>query len=189
MTPKRNECVVCGKKSGLSRHHVIPALYRKFFPDEIKKHSYHDILLLCCECHQGYEREADKVKLELAEQYDYPVHGVGGELDPVALKVVKTAIALYRHGHVIPEPRKSFLLAILQDYKEQEEINDKDIEELANLSVYNGETWVSHGDYVVSQIDDPQEFVEMWREHFIESMQPQYLPEHWDLQRSIYKVC
>lgn len=50
--PKENQCVVCGSKEGCSRKFVIPKEYRKFFPECMKSHSSHDILLLCLDCHR-----------------------------------------------------------------------------------------------------------------------------------------
>ncbi len=187
LASKRNECVVCGSTTDLSRHHVVPHLYRKFFSVEIKDHSYHDILLLCCDCHEKYERNADVLKLKLAEKYDCPVHGMGGECDRELLRVSKSAFALIHYGNQIPEPRKSQLMAVIEAYAGRP-VTEQDLEEFMEIDVYNREDWVSHGQIVVDKVNDPQAFVEMWRQHFIESMQPAFLPEHWDLKRSIYRI-
>ena len=41
-----NICVVCGSDEFLTRHHVVPTCYRKFFPLEKKSHNFHDVLSL-----------------------------------------------------------------------------------------------------------------------------------------------
>jgi len=41
-----NRCVNCGAEEFLSRHHIVPYCFRKFFPMEQKQHSYHDIVPL-----------------------------------------------------------------------------------------------------------------------------------------------
>jgi hypothetical protein len=189
LASKRNECVVCGSQTDLSRHHVVPYLYRRFFPEEIKDHSYHDILLLCCECHERYERSADKLKVKLAEKYDCPVHGLGGKTDHELLRVAKSAFALKKYGEQIPANRKQQLLAIIQTYAGRE-VAEEDLDEFTELDwshFYDKENWVSHGQIVVEKANDPQGFVEMWRKHFIDSMDPAYMPKHWDLQRSVYR--
>ncbi len=58
------QCVVCGGRDGLTLHHVVPSVVRKWFPDEHKNHS-HGWCVLVCEKHHG---EADKLALELHEQ-------------------------------------------------------------------------------------------------------------------------
>lgn len=187
LSTKRNECVVCGVTTDLSRHHVVPQLYRRHFPESIKDHSYHDILLLCCECHENYERVADELKTKLANKYDVPVHGIGGETDRDLLRVAKSAFALIRHGHQIPEPRRSELFAVLNNYAGRE-VTEDDLEEFTNMKCFNKDGWVSHGQIVIEKVNDLQAFVEVWRQHFLESMKPQHLPEWWDLKRSIYRL-
>lgn len=47
VTERKNQCVVCGNKESFMRYHVVPLLYRRFFPNQYKSHRSHDILLLC----------------------------------------------------------------------------------------------------------------------------------------------
>jgi hypothetical protein len=49
---RENICVSCGKDKDYSRFHVIPTLYRQHFPDELKSHRSHDIVILCFTCHE-----------------------------------------------------------------------------------------------------------------------------------------
>ena len=44
-----------------------------------------------------------------------------------------------------------------------------------------------HAQLVMLQVKDLQAFVEMWRTHFIEHVKPQFLPQGWDLKRTIYR--
>jgi hypothetical protein len=55
------QCVVCGKRQGLTLHHVVPSVIRKWFPDEHKNHS-HGWCVLLCEKHHGI---ADAVAMEV----------------------------------------------------------------------------------------------------------------------------
>ena len=54
---RKNQCVVCGKDKDYSRFHVVPTLYRTHFPDELKSHRAHDIVLLCFFCHEQASRK------------------------------------------------------------------------------------------------------------------------------------
>jgi hypothetical protein len=58
------QCVVCGCRHGLTLHHVVPSVIRKWFPEEHKNHS-HGWCVLLCEKHHG---EADKLAQQLHEQ-------------------------------------------------------------------------------------------------------------------------
>ncbi len=58
------QCVVCGDRKGLTLHHVVPSVIRKWFPNEHKNHS-HGWCVLLCEKHHG---EADKLALEAHSQ-------------------------------------------------------------------------------------------------------------------------
>ena len=55
-TDRENKCVCCGAKDNFSRFHVVPTLYRTHFPDALKSHRSHDVLLLCFDCHNKASR-------------------------------------------------------------------------------------------------------------------------------------
>ena len=78
---KVNRCVVCGSEEGLNRHHVVPRVYRRHLPPEVKEHSHHDVLLLCVACHERYERAADALRAELSSECGVPPHGLRGQPD------------------------------------------------------------------------------------------------------------
>ena len=52
LTDKCNRCVVCGKSESYLRKYIVPHEYRKFFPEVMRDHQSHDILLMCVNCHQ-----------------------------------------------------------------------------------------------------------------------------------------
>ena len=53
---------------------MVPTLYRTHFPDELKSHRAHDIVLLCFHCHEQASRKQDVLKAELAIQYNAPLN-------------------------------------------------------------------------------------------------------------------
>ena len=65
--------MVCGLNKDYSRFHVIPTLYRTHFPDELKSHRSHDIVVLCFNCHERASRQQDVLKGQLAEKYNAPL--------------------------------------------------------------------------------------------------------------------
>ncbi|KAJ2158128.1 hypothetical protein GGF46_004000 [Coemansia sp. RSA 552] len=72
-----NACVVCGTTETLTIHHVVPRQYRQHMPETIKSRSSHDLLPLCVNCHDGYERYAVQFKKHLADCFCAPLDGVG----------------------------------------------------------------------------------------------------------------
>lgn len=66
---RENRCVVCGVEKDYSRYHVVPALYRTHFPEGLKSHRSHDIVLLCFHCHEKAANYQEVLKTQLAEEY------------------------------------------------------------------------------------------------------------------------
>ena len=52
LTVKDNVCVVCGQDESYLRKYIVPHEYRKFFPEVMRDHQSHDVLLMCTHCHQ-----------------------------------------------------------------------------------------------------------------------------------------
>jgi len=51
LSPKHNRCCVCSSREKLTRHHCVPTMYRKNFPENAKSHNSHDVVILCQKCH------------------------------------------------------------------------------------------------------------------------------------------
>ena len=51
-TAKENICVVCGDPQSCLRKYIVPHEYRKLFPEVMRDHQSHDVLLMCLDCHQ-----------------------------------------------------------------------------------------------------------------------------------------
>jgi hypothetical protein len=183
LTGKLNRCVVCGAVEGLNRHHVVPSVYRRHLPQEVKDHSHHDVLLLCLACHEKYEAEANALKADLGEEVGVPLHGLRGERDREKGKVIKLAIALVRHGKQIPAPRQEEMRRAIGAWSGKGPPSDADVAEVARLGFDEDGAAIEHGQQVVAATQDVQGFIHRWREHFLRTMQPRFLPEHWDVDR------
>lgn len=72
-TNRENKCVVCGHNENFLRFHVVPTLYRSHFPDSLKSHRSHDVLLMCFDCHNKASRHQDNLKNSIAKQYGCPL--------------------------------------------------------------------------------------------------------------------
>lgn len=199
-TPKENLCCVCGQREGLNRHHVVPSFYRRYMGLDIKSRSHYDVLPLCLTCHEKYERFADKLKMEIAKEYDSPLHAryKNGELyesNRGRDRAIRNSVAIVNHGSRIPAQRHVFLREQISEYL-QHEVTDEEINELSKARIgldkkSEVKDLLCHGHMVVSKLPDLdalQKFVERWRGHFLDNMQPKFMPEHWNVSHSILPV-
>jgi hypothetical protein len=187
LSGKLNRCVVCGSEEGLNRHHVVPSVYRRHLPTEVKEHAHHDVVLLCVGCHERYEREADRLRAELGRACGVPPHGLRGESDRRSSRAVSLARALRRDGERIPPARRQEMLRVIGEWLGKAP-SDADVEAAAGLEATSeGELLAEHGRAVVAAAGDVQAFLRRWREHFLNTMQPRFMPEHWDVDRPAAK--
>lgn len=183
LTEMKNICVNCGKTSELNRHHVVPYCYRRYFPINIKSHNFHDVLSLCVECHEKYERQADKLKESLSIKYDAPINGET-IYNKDLIKYSKMAMTLLKDDlSRIPKDRLDFLKKSLKSYFNIKRLSNKRIEDISNIK--STITSRTHGSVVISKVSDIQSFVEMWREHFIRNNNCKYLPKNWSIENKI----
>lgn len=122
---KKNICVGCGEGSHYLRYRIIPSCYRMHFPEHLKSHRSHDIVLLCVDCHEVAHAAAEKYKRQIAAEFGIPlfvrkvvdskeapvipgpssavvdVEDVG--VSPLQLRAA--AMALLRHGPRMPRKR------------------------------------------------------------------------------------
>lgn len=179
-----NKCVVCGNNQFLTKHHVVPSLYKKYFPLQIKSHNFHDVLSVCVSCHEEYESYADELKLELSSKYNAPING---EVKKNKLfRYSKMASTLLRDDIKIPNKR---IIEMKNNIKSFFGIKRLTKSRLLKISDNKKPIIVirKHGEIVVDNINDIQSFVELWREHFIKNMNPKFLPKNWSVKNNIYE--
>ena len=106
---------------------------------------------------------------------------------PERFKAEKYLIALWKYGDRIPTERIEFIKTKLLDALKEAGIDAtrSDIaskETLENyLEFFQSNDEVAdkrHGQKVVEQCTDLTEFSRLWVKHFIDSMQPKYLPQY-----------
>lgn len=183
---RENICVSCGRNDLLTKHHVVPYCYRRYFPDSIKNHSAYDILPLCYECHENYETHAQRFKQELLVEYNIPKEYTI-DVDAEIKKVCMYASALIRYNdHIIPIDRYQMMMDVIRTYYGREEITKEDIERASQLK-YNTrrENYKPEGQAIVEKLTDIEAFIKRWRRHFIETLAPQHMPKYWDANRAL----
>lgn len=183
LTMMDNKCVSCGSEEYLTRHHVVPYCYRRYFPTNIKSHNFHDVLSLCVDCHERYERHADKLKDKISIDYDAPINGET-IFNKELIKYSKIAVTLLKEDLTkIPNIRVRKLKKELKDRFGIKKLTINKIKEIADIKI----TILSrtHGQIVIERIDDIQSFIEMWRQHFITHNDCKHLPENWSVKNRI----
>jgi hypothetical protein len=179
---KRNACVVCNcdDLEYLTKHHIIPREYRKWFPLELKSRSSHDVVVLCSICHSNYEHQfADKLKSGLEKEVGINNNNTMRQDQQKTLTVYNYAKLMMDADRVlkIPEGRIDYFLKEMKRIFKTE--NPAEIYELPVHQMIRDEL-----DAVAKTIiegKDLKEFIKMWRNHFIESMDPPYMPNGWSI--------
>ena len=181
LSERPNFCVVCGSSDNLTKHHIVPHHYRRGFPEEVKAHASYDILPLCVPCHKKYEGFAISF-CDVAEKFGAPCEQWKTETDKAVCGVAHAAWALLEHGDKIPEDRKVELNKRVATYYGKDKASDEDIDAAQHL------TWqrlVPKGLHILST-EELDVFVRMWRGHFLEKMQPKFMPKGWTVDRDAY---
>lgn len=127
---KKNMCVSCGESNHYLRYRIIPSCYRMHFPEHLKSHRSHDIVLLCVDCHEVAHAAAEKYKRQVAAEFGIPLyvkkvadsqqsqltetpevheHHEAG-VSPLQLRMA--AMALLRHGPRMPFKRREELIEV-----------------------------------------------------------------------------
>ncbi|XP_017083906.2 exonuclease 3'-5' domain-containing protein 2 [Drosophila eugracilis] len=193
-TPKENQCVVCGERDAYIRKNVVPREYRKHFPMVMKSHTSHDVLLLCPTCHQLSNISDLRVRNKLATQCQAPFKREDGSVkyhdDPELKRVQSAGKALLHHGAKIPAPKVAEMQkTLLEYYTEQSEVTEDLLRQAASVEYrIENSDYCQHGERVVQQYREKfgglVELERLWREHFLHTMQPQFLPELWNVNHN-----
>lgn len=101
------------------------------------------------------------------------------------VKIKKAAAALLKQRDKMPLSRIQELENIIKAHLNMDAIEEEQLQELIDIkTLVKTSDYLSHGEGVVNQIKDYQEFVEMWRNHFLETMKPKHLHKSWSINRN-----
>ncbi|VVB07415.1 unnamed protein product [Arabis nemorensis] len=147
---KRNICVGCGEGNHYLRYRIIPSCYRVHFPEHLKSHRSHDIVLLCVDCHEVAHAAAERYKKQIATEFGIPLfvrrvldskeaQGTSSSMEhestencedagvsPLHLRTA--AMALLRHGNRMPSTRREELLQTVKIYYGGRDVSEEDLE-------------------------------------------------------------
>lgn len=199
-------CVVTGESEGLQRHHIVPYCYRSHFPDEYKSKNHHDVVLVTYKIHEEYERHASVYKNEMARIYGVPTLNelnleytkLLSQYSSDKVKMLSRFHSIFKNYENMPQETIKEILYVVSKYTD---ISKQRMLKLNFIQLYKlylllrkyhekeFETYkdenkhrYDHGYHVVSKLDTHEkleEFVKMWRTHFIETMKPPYMPDGW----------
>lgn len=172
-----NKCVNCGNNEELSRHHVVPICYRKHFPEKFKSRYFHDVLAMCKPCHYEYEAKAQKLKKEIAREYDVGEVKIKENKEVVfGLKSAKILI-----NEMIPKGRRDEVKRKLKEYFGIKRLTRKRVEEFLIKKKQDYDPNPIQSQIIASKIEDIQRFIKRWRQHFLDNNSCKFLPEGWSV--------
>ena len=196
---KLNQCVVCGTAEKFIRKNVVPREYRKYFPLVMKAHQSHDILLLCPTCHEVSNCHDLQLRRKLADMCGAPL---AGPLTHIRNKYVnnwrklQSAVKALRERTTLPDARRKELEHYILDCTDQQEVTPNLLDvlhtELKNAMIsmpnHDQAKCQPHGLKVVQYFQKGEgglvSLERMWREHFLVTMKPRYLPNLWSVRHN-----
>ena len=180
---KENRCVVCGSTiiKDLTKHHIVPSMYKKLFPIEYKARSSHDVVVICKKHHTEYEHiYANKLKQDLANKYNAPI-----QISPKENNIIKSIMicrTIMKYWDKIPGDRLEILLNEFKEINGYEPLSFDDMHKFIEKNKFLINNKSSHSQIVINAVSNNlADFIFMWRKHFIDSMKPKYMPEKWDI--------
>lgn len=178
----------------IARHHVVPACYRALFPEHMKSHLSHDIVLLCAgSCHARANVVYQHKMKELGELYNAPLADEAKKfvMDTETGIARASARALLKAGPKLPPAAGAHHEGTLRRYlglSDGDALSDSQLEATASLEARRpAEGWVSHAERVVAALAAAggeaalEQFVRDWRMYFLEALEPKHLPESWSV--------
>lgn len=180
----KNCCVVCGRNDNLNKHHVFPRVFRKNMPLMYKSSTSYDVLPICLDCHETYETEGHKLKTELAEKF------LGITQLEAPTEESKTNAKIIRARKFLSELDENFQMVRNGKIVSPPEDVIREYQKFASMELHteNVEHWGKRiMDIILSQ-NEEQQFVELWRQHFLDTMNPQYMPDYWHVNHPLEKT-
>lgn len=169
LEPRENICVVSGNDDNLSKHHVIPLQYRKYFDIKYKSKNSCDIVLLNRKIHDDYERVADKLKIQLEIDYGDPI---SNEIDRYWNEAQSIYFIIKKHFKDLPPSKQVYFKFRYNGLIEKYNFDEK--------SFYNKTSdYLFLNNLLVVEKIKPIHLTILWKLHFLKFGKPKYLPSWW----------
>ena len=173
-----NCCVVCGSKKELNKHHVVPYVFRSRLPLEYKESNHHDVLATCINCHEEYEEKANVFKKQIAEELGISMNN-GMLPEQIINKKILSAINTLKRlesGEINGIPEDKIIIL-------KEKASHPLFEDIST----NGAVWADEIMKNILEKNMLYDFVKKWRKHFVDNMNPQFLPKYWSINSPLEK--
>lgn len=184
--PLENKCVVCGSHQDLNKHHVVPYVFRSRFPEAYKRSNHHDVLVVCTDCHEKYESYATQYKQHWAKIYHTDINVKLTIEQKHNRKILQAQKLLFKIQNEEIKDKNGF--SVVMPEEKIFELNALANQKLYEIDEYNGASWA---DIIMKNIlkdNQLEEFVQKWRQHFLDIMHPQYLPQHWSVEHPLERA-
>jgi hypothetical protein len=206
--PKVNQCVVCGVERDYMRHYVVPHCYRSLLPKSFKTHLPHDVVLLCAaDCHVRAERRTHQRRMRMERKLR-----VDPETEPPQIvnrqlhHIQSSAQALLKWKDKLPAHRIVEYQNLLVDWFHLDSIDaltDQHLTQASQIEARRPNPKYIPGPMLVmehmvrqssssSSLDSSStsdmriaQFVRDWRLHFLQTMQPRFLPVGWSVDSPV----
>jgi hypothetical protein len=202
------KCVVSGTKEDLQRHHIVPYCYRRHFPPIYKSKNHHDVVLMNHDIHSEYEIEAMKFKDELAGKYGVKTINEYNKAYSRMLREYNRdkTIVLSKINAIFRGYGKLSRNTIHENLHYISRYTELDLDFLMNCNYiqlmklfqilqkeYTSDffrfkqrhaQYYDHGWHLVKRLDTDEkifQFVKSWRKHFVDTVNPQYMPIGWSI--------
>ena len=179
---RENKCVACGNEDleDLTRHHVVPSRFRRHLPLHIKSNDFRYVVFLCNDCHNYYGYHEDDENDALAAELGTKTLK---EYDKLIIlekrKIGGIAYAILYNQDRIPEERIEELKVSFKE-KSGMEPTEENLNKTFKRRYEPNSPENDFGAIIVSKISNIYDFQIRWLKHFVEIMEPGFLPE--DLQ-------
>ena len=213
ISSRENCCVICGDTKDYMRFHIIPIIYRSCFPENLKSHRCHDVVLLCANCHELANKIYDKKKEEISKKYGIPLN-IQSDNKKIynSLKSLKKKCSiLQKDNKEIPEFSKNkikkSMIRVIEElikvsnelkkfiddnnikYNNVEDIDDNFLDLIGNKfkieEKNDSDKKNIHGQLVMEKIKDIMEFSKEWRTYFVDNLKPKFLPKEWSIDHEM----
>ncbi|KAF7995039.1 hypothetical protein HCN44_004511 [Aphidius gifuensis] len=182
-----NQCVVCGSQDKFIKKNIIPREYRKYFPIVMKSHQSHDCLLLCPTCHDTSNRQDLIFKRHLAITCNAPLSPSSSSPTTQSKNNQQRSKRNYQNAvkvlnekyNFLPQQRREELEQQINEYNNHQ--NELSINESSDKSSTHGQKVVEYFKHTDGGLVSLEK---QWREHFLNTMEPQYLPPLWSVDHN-----
>lgn len=165
-------CICCRSKSNITKHHIVPKCYRRYFPRKFKDRRSEDVVPLCRQCHEKYEIIAIEFKEFLAEKYNAPLKGSKfSDSDVDFILACEASRSILQYGSRMPEKRMKDLIERIKCVIDGMPtlIDILSLAKINKRSLHFNES--NHSKHVVESLDGHYErFSRAWKKHFLKTM-------------------